>query len=78
MGELARQLLETALKLPTDERAALAAELMASIDGAPDADAEEAWAAEIERRRQQALHGTAETIDWDIARARIEADLRRK
>jgi hypothetical protein len=43
----------------------------------PDADADESWAAEIERRRQRALAGTAETIAWDIARAKIEADLRR-
>ncbi|MBI5477570.1 MAG: hypothetical protein HY906_01870 [Deltaproteobacteria bacterium] len=49
MGELARQLFETALKLPTDERAALAAELMASIDGEPDADAEEASLKALER-----------------------------
>ena len=78
MGELARQLLEIALKLPLDERAELAAELAASIDGEPDADAAAAWAAEIERRRQLALQATAESIDWELARARIEVDLRRK
>jgi hypothetical protein len=68
---------EGALALPPYERAALAADLLASLDGQPDADAEAAWVAEIEHRRQQALAGQAATIDWDVAGARLEAGLRR-
>ena len=33
-----------------NERAELAAELLANLDGEPDEDVEAAWAAEIERR----------------------------
>jgi hypothetical protein len=42
--------LADALRLDTDARAELAAELLASLDGPADADAEAAWDAEIERR----------------------------
>jgi putative addiction module component (TIGR02574 family) len=50
VSKTGEKLLEDALKLTLSERAELAAELLASLDGAPDADAEAAWAAEIERR----------------------------
>ena len=56
MTEAGARLLKDALTLPVEERARLAAELMASVDGAPDKDAEATWAAEIEVRealRQQ-------------------------
>jgi putative addiction module component (TIGR02574 family) len=57
MGAEARQILEKALGLSEHERADLAAELMASLDGEPDADAEKAWAAEITSRAERALRG---------------------
>jgi putative addiction module component len=41
--------LADALGLDTEARAELAAELLASLDGPADADAESAWDAEIER-----------------------------
>ena len=46
----AQKLLVSALELSLDDRAELAAELLASLDGAPDDDAEAAWACQIERR----------------------------
>ena len=48
--EQAQAVLATALRLTVKERAELAAELLASLDGEPDEDVEAAWAAEIERR----------------------------
>lgn len=48
--ERAQAVLATALRLTLEERAELAAELLASLDGEPDEDVEAAWAAEIERR----------------------------
>lgn len=50
MTDQAQQVLATALRLTVKERAALAAELLASLDGEPDEDVDAAWAAEIERR----------------------------
>jgi hypothetical protein len=56
VSKTGEKLLEDALKLALSERAELAAELLASLDGAPDADAEAAWAAEIERRAARAVN----------------------
>ena len=50
MTEQAQAVLASALLLTVEERAELAAELIASLDGEPDEDVEAAWAAEIERR----------------------------
>jgi Putative addiction module component len=77
MSDDARQLLEEALRLSLAERADLAAELLASMDGVPDADADEAWAVEIERRAKRALSGESKGRDWDVVRAELEAKLRR-
>ena len=50
MSERARKLLENAMQLPLSERAGLAADLIASLDGEPAEDVEAAWASEIEKR----------------------------
>jgi putative addiction module component (TIGR02574 family) len=52
----------TELRLPANERARLALELIRSLDGEPDADAAAAWDEEIERRGAEVDAGTAETI----------------
>ena len=59
-----------ALKLPTSERARLAERLIASLD--EDAETEEAWAVEVERRIADIESGQAKMIPADeaIARAR--------
>ena len=78
MSETARQILEEALRLPLDERATVVAELIASIDGEPDADAEQAWAIEIERRARRALRGESAGRDWPSVRADLDARHRTK
>ena len=72
-------MLREALALPLEERADVAAELLASLDGAePDvADVEAAWAAEIETRARRALAGNSSGIPWEDVRRRAEADLRK-
>lgn len=50
------------LRLPLDERAKLALELLRSLEGEPDSGAAEAWDAEIERRAAEVEAGTAETM----------------
>lgn len=52
-----------ALNLPEGERAELAHDLLASLDGPSDPDAAEAWEAEILRRLDQIDNGTAKLID---------------
>jgi putative addiction module component (TIGR02574 family) len=71
------EVLAAALALPLDERASLARELIASLDGEPDADAEDAWAVEIERRVQELKDGTVKGIPLAEARAQIDERLRR-
>jgi hypothetical protein len=78
MSDQARLILEKALRLPLTERAAVAAELIASMDGEPDADAEEAWAAEIERRAARAISGESTGRDWDTSLGEIATKHRRK
>ena len=74
MGESARKLLSQALKLPLDERAQLAADLIASFDGEADQDAEAAWAAEIERRANRAVAGQSEGRPWKEVLKRLDPE----
>ena len=67
--------LADALRLDNDARAALAAELLASLDGPSDADAESAWNAEIERRIAAIEAGTIQLEPWEQVRRRIEKDI---
>jgi putative addiction module component (TIGR02574 family) len=52
-----------ALDLPESERAELAQNLVASLDGPTEPDAEKAWDAEILRRLAEIDAGTAKLID---------------
>ncbi|HYM62533.1 MAG TPA: addiction module protein [Thermoanaerobaculia bacterium] len=69
------RLLGEVLSLPERERAEVAARLIESLDGEPDADVDTAWAAEIERRCAALDSGEAVTSDWDAVRCRIEQEL---
>ena len=75
MTKIAQALLADALQLDLKTRADLAAELLASLDGPPDADAEQAWAAEIERRTAGLEAGTEPIESWDDSKRRIERDI---
>ncbi len=75
MSKVAEKLLSEALTLPTDERAELAAELIASLDGPADPDVESAWAAEIERRAAKVLSGESKGTPWEEVRRRIEREI---
>jgi hypothetical protein len=72
----ATRLLTEALALPDEQRADLAAELLASLPPATPAEArsEDEWLAEIERRSRAALAGSP-GITWKEAKAEIERRL---
>lgn len=74
----ATELLKAAMDLAPEDRAELAVELMASIDGMAEADADAAWTAEIERRARRAHAGGARGRDLAEVRERIERDLKRR
>ena len=81
MPSRAQELLRDALALPLDDRADVAAELLASLDDAEaehPADVEAAWAVEIERRARRVMAGESAGVPWEDVRRRAEAELRRR
>lgn len=78
MTEKASAVLHEALALPADERAQVAADLLASLDSEVDdpSDVATAWADELERRAREALRGPVSGEDWGTARRRIADRLR--
>jgi putative addiction module component (TIGR02574 family) len=81
MTARAQGLLREALMLPIDERANLAAELLASLDADVTddaADVEAAWAAEIETRAHRVMAGESKGVAWEDVRAQAEAALRKR
>ncbi len=66
-----------ALNLPEPDRAELAQQLVASLDGAPDPGVEEAWDAEIRRRLAEIDAGTAKLIDRAEFSRRMRARISR-
>lgn len=75
MTKAAEALLADALRLSPEVRAELVAELLASLDGPADPDAEAAWAAEIERRVDDIEAGAVAVEPWDDVKRRIEKDI---
>jgi putative addiction module component (TIGR02574 family) len=74
MTSRAQELLREALTLPVEERADVAAELLASLDEAPAenaAEVEAAWAREIERRARRVMNGESAGEPWEDVRARV-------
>ncbi len=67
--------LVAALRLPVEERAAVAAELIDSLDGVGEAeeDVEAAWSEEIRQRLADVDAGVVTPIPWPEARRRILA-----
>jgi putative addiction module component (TIGR02574 family) len=67
-------LLSDALQLTVDERAGLAAELLASLDGEPDTEVDAAWAVGIERRARRVMEEGSRGRSW----GQVRDELRRR
>jgi putative addiction module component (TIGR02574 family) len=65
------ELLNEALGLSADDRADLAAELLASLDGPRDASAPAAWTDEIRRRVDRVVAGEATGTPWPSLREKL-------
>ena len=74
MGNQLELLEAEALKLTVCERAAFAQHLLASLD--EDAEIEDAWAAETERRIGEIESGAVQTIPIADALAQVRAALK--
>lgn len=70
------ELRDELLHLSAEERQELADELYESLDESRDPDWERAWAAEIERRVNDAADGRVELLDADAVHADLRAELR--
>jgi putative addiction module component (TIGR02574 family) len=75
MAKPMASVLADALRLDEEARTELAAELLASLEGPADPDAERAWDAEIERRIGAIEAGTMPLEPWEQVRRRIEKDI---
>jgi len=75
MTKAAEAVLADALKLDVEARAELAAELLASLDGPADPDAEAAWEVEITRRVAAIKAGTVQREPWEAVKRRIEKEI---
>jgi hypothetical protein len=74
-------LLAGVLKLPHQQRAELAHELLRSLDdrvGDEPAEVEAAWDEELCRRADEILAGTVKTVDAFEAIRRVREELRRR
>jgi putative addiction module component (TIGR02574 family) len=75
MTKATETVLADALRLDAAARAEIAAELLASLDGPEDPEAEAAWALEIERRVADIEAGRVELEPWDHVKRRLERDI---
>lgn len=70
----ARKLFQQAMTLTENDRAELAAQLLASLDER-EADVESAWAAEIERRAADARQNPDDDEDWRTVLDELQRDV---
>jgi len=78
MTHHAQSLLREALSLSEQERADLVAELLVSLEGSPEGDeaeVEQAWADELERRARRVLAGESHGEAWGQLRDRVRSAL---
>ena len=75
MTKAIEAVLADALRLDLDARATVAAELLASLDGPADADADAAWKVEIERRVATIEAGTVKLEPWADVKRRIGREI---
>ena len=71
MTEAVSELLKKAMALPVEARAALAGQLLDSLDETVDATAEAEWEKEIERRVTQLRTNSVQTLPWTEVRRRL-------
>ena len=74
-GMSIEELLVELKRLPHDERARIAAELISSLDDPAEEVDEEVWeaewAVELERRSEEVAEGRVQPIPWETVHARL-------
>jgi len=64
-------LLDEVLRLPVEERSALAVALLDSLEKADEATVSEQWRAEVNRRRTELRAGQKQAAPWTEVRQRL-------
>ena len=72
MGKSSQAILEEALKLPSKERAAVAEQLIQSLDPIQETEVEQAWQKEIQRRLTEIEKGETTPIPWEEVQDRLK------
>jgi putative addiction module component (TIGR02574 family) len=70
----AEKLLARVLKLPREERARLALDVLSSLEESDD-EVASVWASELERRAAEVEDGSAETFDWEDVEQEVLSEL---
>ena len=73
MNDRVDHVLEDVLRLPADERSAVAAALIDSLESGEEAAISEAWRAELLKRRDDLRSGRSAAQPWADVRARLSA-----
>ncbi|MBF0143261.1 MAG: addiction module protein [Magnetococcales bacterium] len=76
MVSTAELVMEQALTLPIRDRALIARQLLLSLEGENDPEAEALWQEELQRRLGELQSGQVACISWTEARERIAGRLR--
>ena len=72
MTNQAEKLLEDAMRLPPESRAALAGSLLSSLEPSDDEeDVATAWRMEVASRLEELDSGQVEAVSWEEAQRRI-------
>ena len=71
MPDTVSELSERARELSPEDRARLAEELLASLEGEPEAEVDAAWDAEIRKRIAEVENGTARLSSSEEVFARV-------
>lgn len=72
------ELLAQVLRLPRQERARVAEELLSSLEEPDDEEVAAAWAHELDRRSREVAEGKVQTVEWSAARAQILEELEQR
>lgn len=78
MKQAAKKVLNAALELPESDRAKEVEELLATLGGEIDEDADAAWVEEIERRTREIKQGKVEPIPWSKVKQAVSRRSRAK
>jgi hypothetical protein len=75
MARKLEEIEEEALDLKLDDRAALAAKLLRSLEGISEPENERLWLAEAERRQREIQSGQVEPLEGEEVLRRVVAEL---